>query len=103
MPFSNVQPNVLHGVIQQWPKCWTIEEIFSWRSSVLGWGFRKRSMAERKLHSVCRKWTAVQQDDESTAKGFVPTEFDCTPSINAQRVAKAILLNFEAGLFRTAA
>ena len=54
--------------------CWwcvvkrrTVAEIFSWRSSVLGFGVQKQSTSERKLHSVCRKWTTVQQRDESMA------------------------------------
>ena len=41
------------------------------------------------------------------AKGFIPTEFDRTPSTNAQMwqrqlLDKEISLIFEAGLFRTA-
>ena len=69
---------------------------------------RNLLLAERKLHSVCRKWTAVQQRDESTSRGFIPLVFYCTPSTNAECVAKAtvgqaILLNFDGSLFHKAA
>ena len=61
-------------------------------------------LGRQKTHSVCRKWTIVQQRDESTARGGIPTELDCTT--NAERAAKAtvrqgILLNFDTTLFRT--
>ena len=36
-------------------RCWTIAEILSCRSSVLGLGTKKRSMVSKKLHSVGRK------------------------------------------------
>ena len=45
---------------------------FPQRSSALGLGAKKRSMAGRKLHSVSKKYKTVQQGDEKWQEASYP-------------------------------